>query len=149
MWFGGTAVSDGRGTHTPFQLLGSPQLKGKYSFCFVPQPIPGMSERPMHMGDTCYGIDLREMDLTPVRQSKQLQLKWLLQLYKDFPDKSLFFNREAELGADSILHFDLQAGTPLLRKQIKQGLTEEEIRESWQPALEEYKKMRIKYLIYK
>jgi uncharacterized protein YbbC (DUF1343 family) len=147
-WFGGTAISDGRGTQTPFQILGSPLLKGKYTFNFVPQPIPGMSANPMHKGDTCYGLDLRETDLKPIRDSKKLQLTWLLQLYKDFPDKTHFFNREAEVGLDSILHFDQQVGTPMLRKQLKQGLSEQEIRKTWQPALDDYNKMRVQYLIY-
>jgi uncharacterized protein YbbC (DUF1343 family) len=62
-----------------------------------------------------------------------------------------FYNR---LGRDEKLFFtranwfDLLAGTDTLRKQIVQGLSEQEIRASWQPNLEQYKEMRKKYLLY-
>ena len=44
--------------------------------------------------------------------------------------------------------FDLLAGTKELRFQIVRGLKENEIRASWQPALNKYKKIRKKYLLY-
>src|SRR5690606_25076665 len=47
-WFGATAISDGRGTYSPFQLLGNPEMKGMFNFSFKPQAIKGMSEHPMH-----------------------------------------------------------------------------------------------------
>ncbi len=147
-WFGGTAISDGRGTYTPFQLLGSPKLCGQYAFSFVPQAIPGMSEHPMHEGDTCYGLDLRRLDLEAFRRTKRLNLQWLLELYAAYPDKAHFFNRETELGEEAVLHFDQQAGTQSLRKQLKAGYSENQIRESWEPALSAYKRMREKYLLY-
>jgi uncharacterized protein YbbC (DUF1343 family) len=34
-------------------------------------------------------------------------------------------------------------------QQIKEGKTEEEIRNSWEPALSKFKTIRKKYLIYK
>ncbi len=45
--------------------------------------------------------------------------------------------------------FEKLAGNGDLRKQIESGMSEEEIRATWQPALEEFKKIREKYLIYK
>ncbi|GAA4785946.1 DUF1343 domain-containing protein [Olivibacter ginsenosidimutans] len=147
-WFGGTIISDGRGTGTPFQLLGAPSLKDKYPFRFVPQPIPHVAERPMHMRDTCYGMDLRQISLDTIIRSKKLQLKWLLSLYENYPEKAHFFNGEAQNGPDTVIHFDLQAGTTRLRKQIKAGLSENEIRKSWQDGLEKFKKIREKYILY-
>ena len=44
--------------------------------------------------------------------------------------------------------FDKLAGNSTLRWQIINGKSEEEIRASWQPALENFKKMRTQYLIY-
>jgi uncharacterized protein YbbC (DUF1343 family) len=61
-------------------------------------------------------------------------------VYNKMPDKSKFFAR-AEF-------FDKLAGTDELRKQILAGKTEDQIRESWKPELDEYKKMRKQYLIY-
>jgi uncharacterized protein YbbC (DUF1343 family) len=34
-------------------------------------------------------------------------------------------------------------------QQIKEGKTEREIRASWQPGIEKFKKIRVKYLLYK
>jgi uncharacterized protein YbbC (DUF1343 family) len=46
-------------------------------------------------------------------------------------------------------YFDKLAGTDELRKQITEGKSEQEIRESWKPALDDFLKIRRKYLIYK
>jgi uncharacterized protein YbbC (DUF1343 family) len=45
--------------------------------------------------------------------------------------------------------FDKLAGTDALRKQMLAGLSEKEIRASWQPALQNYIALRKKYLIYR
>ena len=46
-------------------------------------------------------------------------------------------------------HFiDKLAGSDQLRTQIDKGMSEKEIRSSWQPKLQEFKKIRSKYLIY-
>jgi uncharacterized protein YbbC (DUF1343 family) len=44
--------------------------------------------------------------------------------------------------------FDKLAGNDELWQQIKNGVSEKEIRKSWGPALSEYKKIRKKYLLY-
>jgi uncharacterized protein YbbC (DUF1343 family) len=61
--FEGTILNHGRGTYYPFTVLGSPELKGKYSFSFTPVSIKGMSETPLHMNQVCYGLDLRNYDI--------------------------------------------------------------------------------------
>ena len=45
-------------------------------------------------------------------------------------------------------NFDKLAGTFELKKQIIAGKSEEEIRQSWEPGLSQYKLMRKKYLLY-
>ena len=45
-------------------------------------------------------------------------------------------------------YFTKLAGTEELRKQIEQGNTEKQIRASWEPALSNFKTMRLKYLLY-
>ena len=44
--------------------------------------------------------------------------------------------------------FEKLAGTNLLRRQLEQGLSEAEIRASWQPELNRFKTIRQRYLIY-
>jgi uncharacterized protein YbbC (DUF1343 family) len=138
-FFEGTPVSLGRGTVFPFQVIGCPQFKGTYSFSFTPVPIPGVSDNPPLKNQTCYGIDLQKYDMNNPSIKGKINLAWLLDAYKLYPDKAHFFNA----------HFTNLAGGDVLRKQIVAGKTEKEIRASWQPGLNKYKKMRLKYLLYK
>ncbi|MCF2442833.1 DUF1343 domain-containing protein [Dyadobacter sp. CY345] len=143
--FEGTIVSQGRGTYMPFTVLGAPLLKGKYEFSFMPKSIQGMSETPLHQNQDCYGLDLRKYDVSSLRKSKQINLKWLIEMYNAYPDKARFFDmsQSKQMG-----NFDKLAGTENLKKQIIAGVSEEEIRKSWEPGLTDYKNMRKKYLLY-
>ena len=136
--FEGTTFSLGRGTMLPFLQIGHPALKGKYAYSFKPESIPGMSEDPPQKDKVCYGIDLENYNTNNIAKSGQLNLTWLIELYKAFPDKEHFFNA----------YFTKLAGTTELRKQIEAGKSEQEIRASWEPALSNYKNMRMKYLLY-
>lgn len=143
--FEGTIVSQGRGTYMPFTVLGAPLLKGKYSFTFTPKSIKGMSESPLHMNQECYGLDLRKYDIGLLRKAKQINLKWLIEMYNAYPDKARFFDmsQSKQMG-----DFNKLAGTENLKKQIIAGTSESDIRKSWEPGLSEYKAKRKKYLLY-
>ncbi len=138
--FEGTVISVGRGTYSPFRIVGSPELKGKYGFNFTPVSIPGMSDEPLHQNKICYGIDLHQYDVNKIRKAGKLNLSWLMELYQAYPLKDQFFK---------IRGFDRLAGTDQLREQIINQKSEEEIRQSWDPALSQYKVMRNKYLLYR
>lgn len=144
-WFEGTIISQGRGTYMPFTVLGAPALKGQYAFSFRPVSIPGMSETPLHQNQDCYGLDLRKVDLRSLRAKGQLNLQWILELYKAYPDKARFFDRSqsAQMG-----DFDKLAGNRNLRQQIIDGKSEAEIRQSWEPGLTTFRQLRKKYLLY-
>ncbi|MGV3510225.1 MAG: exo-beta-N-acetylmuramidase NamZ family protein [Sphingobacteriaceae bacterium] len=144
--FEGTAINEGRGTYMPFTILGAPALKGKYSFTYKPVSIPGMSERPNHKDSVCYGIDLRNYDISNLRKSRQINLAWLIELYNAYPDKDKFFG--AERANTGVSPFDLRIGTDQLRKQIIAGVSEADIRKSWEPGLQKFKDIRTKYLLY-
>lgn len=143
--FEGTAINEGRGTYMPFTILGAPALKGKYSFSYKPVSIPGMSERPNQKDSVCYGIDLRSYDISPLRKSRQINLSWVIELYNAYPDKANFFQQER---ANGVSPFDLRIGTDQLRKQIIAGMSEAEIRKSWEPGLQKFKAIRANYLLY-
>ena len=144
--FEGTAINEGRGTYMPFTVLGAPALRGKYSFSYKPVSIPGMSERPNQKDSVCYGLDLRNYDVSNLRKSRQLNLAWVIELYNAYPDKAHFFGQErANTGVSP---FDLRIGTDQLRKQIIAGVPEAEIRKSWEPELQKFKVIRAKYLLY-
>ena len=129
--FEGTNVSVGRGTEKQFQIYGSPFLP-KNGFSFTPVPNFGAKE-PMHKNQICYGEDL-----TSIPKIKHLELKWLIKSYQNTSEKSKFFNA----------FFTKLAGTKKLQQQIENGVSETEIRKSWVKGLNDFKKMREKYLIY-
>lgn len=130
--FEGTVISLGRGTPFPFQVLGNPELKNM-TFTFTPVTIKGVAVKPPHENKLCYGLDLR----TEVPERK-ISLKHLIGMYQAYPDKEKFF----------IPYFDILAGTPELKEQIKSGFTEEQIRATWRDDLEKYNLIRKKYLLY-
>jgi uncharacterized protein YbbC (DUF1343 family) len=143
--FEGTYLNHGRGTYFPFTVLGSPELKGIYEFSYTPTGIRGMAETPLHMDQVCYGLDLRQYDVGLLRKSKQINLQWMIELYHAYPCKEKFFDSKLskEMGVIERL-----VGVASFREQIMSGTPEKQIRESWEPGLGEYKKMRLKYLLY-
>ena len=135
-FFEGTVISCGRGTDYPFQVFGHPDLPDN-GFSFTPESKPGAANPPL-MGQRCYGVDLRNAIEKGLVPRPALNLDWLIKAYNDFPDKEKFFNG----------YFDTLAGGPVLRNQIISGMTAEEIRNSWRKGLEEFGKIRAKYLLY-
>lgn len=143
--FEGTYLNLGRGTYYPFTVLGSPELKGIYDFSYTPTSIKGMAETPLHMNQVCYGLDLRQYDVKKLRKSGQINLQWMIELYNAYPFKEKFFDSKLskEMGVIEKL-----VGVEDFRKQIMEGKSEKEIRNSWEPGLSQYKQMRKKYLLY-
>ena len=130
--FEGTNVSVGRGTEKQFQIYGSPFLP-KNEFSFTPKPNEGAKD-PIHNGKLCYGEDLSK-----IKKVTQLELKWLIKAYHETSNKSKFFNS----------FFIKLAGTKKLQEQIESGMSEKDIRKSWEIGLDGFKLIRKKYLIYK
>ncbi len=130
-FFEGTNVSVGRGTELQFQIYGSPFLQNM-PFTFTPQPNLGAKE-PMHKGVLCYGENLSNQN-----KVDRLELKWLLNAYKNTTDKQTFFNT----------FFTKLAGTELLQKQIESEMTEDAIRATWKQGIADFLKMRKDYLLY-
>jgi uncharacterized protein YbbC (DUF1343 family) len=143
--FEGIYLNHGRGTYFPFTVIGSPTLKGKYDFSYTPTGIKGMAETPLFMDQVCYGLDLRKYDVEILRKKKQINIQWIMELYRASPEKENFFNSKLskEMGVIERL-----VGNALFRQQIINGSSEKEIRESWEPGLTQYKQMRKKYLLY-
>lgn len=144
--FEGTYINLGRGTYFPFTVLGSPALKNKYDFSFTPVGINGMAETPLFMNQVCYGLDLRNYDTEKLRKSGQINLQWIMELYKASPNKDQFFDSKLSKEMGTI---ERLIGSGEFRQQIINGVSEREIRASWQPGLTKYKSMRKKYLLYK
>jgi uncharacterized protein YbbC (DUF1343 family) len=143
--FEGVYLNHGRGTYFPFTVIGSPELKGIYDFSYTPTGIKGMAETPLFMNEVCYGLDLRNYDTELLRKSRKINIQWIMELYKAHPHKEKFFDSKLSRQMNNI---EIQIGSGLFRQQIIDGVPEEQIRASWEPALTEYKVMRKKYLLY-
>ena len=132
--FEGTNVNAGRGTEYQFQRYGASFLDStQYKFRYVPQPNFG-SKNPKEEGKICYGKDLSQ-----IPRMNEVSLQWVIDAYNYTTDKSKFFLTSG---------FTKHAGTPVLQQQIEAGLSEREIKATWQEELETFKKIREKYLIY-
>jgi uncharacterized protein YbbC (DUF1343 family) len=138
--FEGTVISEGRGTEKPFQIFGHPSLPDTL-YKFIPESNQAAKE-PKLKNKVCYGWNLSG----PVEEvlkltDNKLQLRWLIKAYQLFPDKENFFLKNN--------YFNQLAGNEILMQQIRDNKSEQEIRNSWEPDLKHFKKIRKKYLLYK
>lgn len=137
--FEGTVLSEGRGTDKPFEVFGHPLLPHNL-YSFVPKPNEG-AKSSKHYYETCYGWNVHGTPEEVLKKvGSHIQLKWLMGAYKLFPGKDSFF-----LKTNS---FNRLAGNDMLMQQIRSGVSEQQIRKSWEPALSEFKQVRKKYLLY-
>lgn len=138
-FFEGTVISEGRGTPFPFQIFGAPEIdKDLVPNSFTPKSIEG-AKYPKFENKTCYGYNISE-PIDNFDEQKGINLTYLISMYNLYPDKENFFLKNG--------FFDKLAGGTALRKAIIAGLTEEEIKATWQDDLEEFKEMRKQYLLY-
>lgn len=135
-FFEGTNVSVGRGTATPFEVYGSPFLKNM-PYTFTPKSMVG-SKKPMHMDVACHGENLRYSAAKD--GALKYSLFFLMNAYGHNIKPDEFFGKST--------FFEKLEGSGLLRQQLKDMVSEEDIRKSWQPALDNFKQIRKKYLLY-
>ncbi|MCO5232674.1 MAG: DUF1343 domain-containing protein [Chitinophagales bacterium] len=132
--FEGTPYSVGRGTSAQFQLWGHP-LSGIKDTIFTPESRPGATQPPL-LGKKSYGKSYTKLDIGEL-QHFGFSLQPILEAYHSFQGENFFTPFFLKL-----------TGTRELEEQIKAGLNEEEIKQSWQDGLDKFKKIRKKYLLY-
>lgn len=62
----------------------------------------------------------------------------MIEMYQNDSLKDKFFNN----------FFNKLAGNDVLMQQIKDGVSEADIRKSWEPELTKFKRIRKKYMLY-
>ncbi len=149
----GTNVSEGRGTDKPFRQIGAPFINSSdlvnelnlfqnegvsiKPVNFIPAALPGKAENPKYKNITCNGILINitnPLEFKPMVFSIQL----LYVLHKLYPEK---FKFEPAV-------FDKLVGETSTRKMLYINITPAEIINSWEPGLENFLKIRTKYLLY-
>lgn len=133
-FFEGSIVSLGRGTETPFQVYGHPDMRGSYTF--TPKSTSGAS-KPLLEGQRCRGENLVEYAHDYVHNANELHLEWIIEAYQQLKGKDFFID-----------YFRLLAGDKQLRRDIENGKSADEIRASWENDLEAFEVTREKYLMY-
>jgi uncharacterized protein YbbC (DUF1343 family) len=138
-FFEGTVMSEGRGTDFPFQVFGHPGLP-KNLYSFIPMPNAGAKSSKCFF-QTCYGWNITGSNGEVLQKlNGKIQLHYFIDAYKLFPGKDSFFLKNNFINK--------LAGNDIFQQQIKDGLSEELIRKSWEPQLSDFKKIRKKYLLY-
>lgn len=133
-FFEATPLSVGRGTDFPFQVIGYDKF-AVADFSFTPVSTPGAALSPPLMDKVLHGQDLRQVS------AKGLNLSYLLNWYQLFQQhQTTFFSSPGFM--------DKLAGTDQLRLQIEQGFTEQQIRQSWQAGLQQFRQQRQRYMLY-
>ncbi len=128
--FEGTVISVGRGTNMPFEIVGFPNNPNK-TISFIPKAIKGVAENPPFKDKLCYG-QMINID------TNEILLDYIIDIYKEYSQKEKFFNS----------FFDLLVGDKVIKQQIIDGRSADEIKKSWQKDLDAYKEIRKKYLMY-
>lgn len=151
----GTQMSEGRGTTRPFELVGAPYIDAdKYAEALAALNLPGVVFRSCvfmptfqkHGGKACGGVQIHVTDraaFEPVSAGVAI-VKTAYDLYRDdFRWKDPPYEYEFERNP-----FDVISGTTEMRAQIERGDSLDSIIASWQPALEEFKRIRREHLLY-
>ena len=134
--FEGTVVSMGRGTESPFEVYGHPDMRG-YDFSFTPQPNAG-SQTPPHSGKMCYGVDLRGVADEDI-WADGVNLDYVVDAYRNLNMGEAFFSSM----------FEKLIGVAWVREMIMAGEDADVIESRWRDDVEAFKLLRRNYLLYK
>ena len=133
--FEATTVSIGRGTERPFEVYGHPMFPYK-GYSFTPISCFG-AKNPLCENIVCNGYDLQS---SMRKRTYELNLNWIIQAKFLLGDSVEFINQPA--------FFNRLAGNNVLKDQILSGMTARDIRLTWKPGLDHFKKIRQRYLLY-
>ncbi|MFT6715662.1 MAG: hypothetical protein ACJA0Q_000289 [Saprospiraceae bacterium] len=136
--FEGTSISVGRGTPEPFEKYGHP-LYRSHAYSFTPVSVVGKSSHPPFKNKKCFGKNLSSISLKQARAIKEFKLTYLMDARLNTTTDNFFAHTS---------FFNLLAGNDVLVNQLKEGLTEVEIQQTWEQGLLNFNETRQKYLLY-
>lgn len=133
--FEGTAVSVGRGTSTPFEVIGYPgHSRGDVEF--TPEPVPGAAPHPRYEGELCRG--------ERPEPTRNFSWQWLEGMFTDWVAEG----REPEDFFTNPEFFDKLAGTDKVRRALLEKGTLGGMERVWSEAAAEFDRKRQPYLLY-
>lgn len=141
----GTNVSVGRGTNTPFEVLGAPWIRSRELAAYMnARQIPGVRfvavdftpSDAKYKGELCHGVNLIVTQRNAL-DSPELGIELAAALRKLYP-KDWKPEKMTEVLVNQGVY-----------DAVARGEGPQRIAEDWRDALEEFMKVRAKYLIYK
>ncbi|MHB1050969.1 MAG: exo-beta-N-acetylmuramidase NamZ family protein [Bacteroidota bacterium] len=149
----GTSLSEGRGTASPFELIGAPWLDSEKvlaqldnEYCqgirfsteeFVPASIPGKAIAPKYVGEQCRGIRLHVIDRNRI-EPLRLGISILSAVKRLYPGFMTF----------DPLRFDLLSGRKSIRQSLEEGADAGDIIALWAEDVLQFGDIRSRYLQY-
>jgi len=143
-WVEDSNLSVGRGTDTPFEVVGAPWVNGKELAAYLnSREIQGVRFLPMDFrplssnfaGEVCHGVQIVLLDRQALDPT-ELGVELVAALWKLFPKD---FNLDGSL---------LLIGHRAVVDSIRAGRDPQRIWYDWQEGLENFKKLRAQYLLY-
>jgi uncharacterized protein YbbC (DUF1343 family) len=155
VFFEGTAISEGRGTTRPFEIVGAPYVDAdELARQLNSRGLSGVKFRPVnflptfqkHSGRVCGGVFVHVLDrdvFDPVNTGVTM-VKTIYDLYRDdFQWKSGPYEYVYDKNP-----FDVISGTDKIRASIEKGKSLEELTVPWARDLTEFIDKRGAYLLY-
>ncbi len=149
----GINVSEGRGTETPFLTIGAPYIKSNelieeldkenidgielQPISFTPKEIPGVASNPKYKNEICNGIRIK-INNRDKFESVKFGIKLVSTIFKLYPNELKFRDNS----------FDRLCGDKSIRHKIIEGISADDIINSYQTELNDFKKIREQYLLY-
>ena len=139
-----TNVSVGRGTDTPFEVIGAPWLEGQKLASYLnARRIPGVRFIPIRFkpnaslfkNEECGGLNVMITDRSRF-QSVATGIEIAVALHSLYP---------ADWKVDSYLRLLVNADA---LERLKRGASAEELTRSWMGSLDAFRRTRVKYLLY-
>ena len=140
----GANVSVGRGTDTPFEVVGAPWIDGKLLQSYLAQQkIAGIHfdaavftpSRDRYAGRKCEGVEI-SLDNREALDSPGLGIELAAALDHLYPDT---FKIDSTLG---------MIGSARVLEEIKAGRNARSIAADWEPSLRSFHGLRARYLLY-
>jgi len=137
-------VSVGRGTDTPFEMMGAPWIDGRKLAAYLHErkiqgvrflPVEFIPNRDVFAGTACHGVRLVLLDRQAL-DSPEMGVEILAALYRLFPHDFLIDKTLPLVGARWVL------------EAVKKGEDPRQIFLRWQDGLEQFRRRRAKYLLY-
>lgn len=145
-------INIGVGYTMPFQLVGQEWINGaQLARDLNAKKLPGVMFRPLsfkpyygkQQGKQLSGVQIHITDNAKINLTN-IQIHVIESLIKLYPDKNPFSIADSDRNA----MFDKVAGTDEVRKKLLDGFTASTIITSWQNGIDEFMKVRKKYLLY-